>query len=131
MSYNKVITMGNLVRDPELRSTAGGTAVCNFTVATNHKYGDREEKCFFPYAAFGKAAESIAKYFSKGDPILAEGRQKLEEWVDNKSGENKSRTVVTLESWSFVRGGESPRQEPEAQQKEVFDNTDESSDLPF
>lgn len=78
-SFNKVILMGNLTRDPELRQTQSGTSVCRFSIAVNRSYNaqdgsSRDETCFVEIDCFGKSAENIAKFFSKGKPILVEGR---------------------------------------------------------
>ena len=109
-SFNKVILMGNLTRDPEMRVTPGGLAICKFTVAVNRKFRtkdgqDKEEVAFVDVDCFERTAETIAKYFTKGKPILVEGRLKLDKWDDKKTGEKRSKLGVVLESFSFVSGG--------------------------
>jgi single-strand DNA-binding protein len=107
-SFNKVILMGNLTRDPELRVTPKGTAVCQIGVAVNQTYKDkegnsREETTFVDVDAFGRQAEVIAKYLSKGRPILIEGRLKLDSW-ESKEGDKRSKLKVVLENFQFVGG---------------------------
>ncbi len=105
-SFNKVILMGNLTRDPELRVTPKGTAVCQIGVAVNQTYKDkdgnsREETTFVDVDVFGRQAEVIAKYMSKGRPILVEGRLKLDSW-ETKEGDKRSKLKVVLENFQFV-----------------------------
>ncbi|HEX9786052.1 MAG TPA: single-stranded DNA-binding protein [Opitutaceae bacterium] len=107
-SFNKVILMGNLTRDPELRVTPKGTAVCQIGVAVNQTYRDkegnsREETTFVDVDVFGRPAEVIAKYMTKGRPILIEGRLKLDSW-ESKEGEKRSKLKVVLENFQFVGG---------------------------
>ena len=105
-SYNKVILMGNLTRDPELRATTKGTSVCQIGLAVNRTYRDsdgnnREDVTFVDIDAFGKQAEVVAKYMSKGRPILIEGRLHLDSW-ESKTGEKRNKLKVILESFQFV-----------------------------
>lgn len=105
-SFNKVILMGNLTRDPELRVTPKGTAVCQIGVAVNQTYKDKDgntkdETTFVDVDVFGRQAEVIAKYMTKGRPILIEGRLKLDSW-ESKEGEKRSKLKVVLENFQFV-----------------------------
>ncbi len=105
-SYNKVILMGNLTRDPELRVTPKGTSVCQIGLAVNRTYRDsdgnnREDVTFVDVDAFGKQAEVLAKYMNKGRPILVEGRLKLDSW-ESKTGEKRNKLKVILEGFQFV-----------------------------
>lgn len=105
-SFNKVILMGNLTRDPELRVTPKGTAVCQLGLAVNSTYKDKEgntkeEVTFVDIDAFGRQAEVIAKYMSKGRPILVEGRLKLDSW-ETKEGDKRNKLKVVLENFQFV-----------------------------
>ena len=107
-SFNKVILMGNLTRDPELRVTPKGTAVCQIGIAVNQTYKDKdgntkEEVTFVDVDVFGRQAEVIAKYMSKGRPILVEGRLKLDSW-ESKEGEKRNKLKVVLENFQFVGG---------------------------
>ncbi|MDR1233199.1 MAG: single-stranded DNA-binding protein [Puniceicoccales bacterium] len=105
-SFNKVILMGNLTRDPELRVTQQGMSICKFAVAVSRqtKLADgtmKEETAFVDVDAFGKQAEVIGKYFTKGRPILLEGRLRLDQW-ESQSGEKRSKLGVVLENFQFV-----------------------------
>ena len=109
-SFNKVILMGNLTRDPELRYTPSGTAIAKLGLAVNRVWRDsegqqKEEVTFVDVDAFGKQAETIGQYMQKGRPILVEGRLKLDQWEDKNTGQNRSRLGVVLERFTFVGGG--------------------------
>ena len=104
-SFNKVILMGNLTRDPELRVTAGGLSICKLGLATSRvfttKDGERrEETTFVDIDAFGKQAEVINQYMRKGRPIMIEGRLKFDQW--ESEGQKRSKLGVVLESFQFV-----------------------------
>lgn len=106
-TFNKVIMMGNLTRDPEMRATPKGTAVCSFSLALNRKYKtetgeDKEEVTFVDVEAYGKQAELIGKYVTKGRPLMVEGRLKLDSW--EKNGEKRSRLKVVTENFQFMGG---------------------------
>ena len=99
-SFNKVILMGNLTRDPETRVTATGLTICKLGLAVSRSFttkdGERrEEATFVDIDAFGKQAEVITKYFRKGKPILIEGRLKLDQWESNE-GQKRSKMGCLL-----------------------------------
>lgn len=103
---NKVILCGNITRDIELKNTAS-SSVAQIGLAMNRKWttpeGEkREEVCFIDCEAWGKTAENIAKFFSKGKKILIEGRLKLDQWEDKESGQKRSKVKVVIESFHFV-----------------------------
>jgi single-strand DNA-binding protein len=105
-SFNKVIILGNLTRDPEIRTTNSGTSVCRLGIATTRvsRGGDgenREEVVFVDVDAFGKQAEVIGRYFTKGRPIFIEGRLRLDQWESN-TGEKWSKLYIILESFQFI-----------------------------
>ena len=109
-SFNKVILAGNLTRDPELRYTPKGTAVAKLGLAVNRSWttdaGEkREEATFVDVDAFGKQAETIAKYLRKGRSLLVEGRLRMETWDDKATGAKRSKLGVVLESFSFLDSG--------------------------
>ncbi len=111
-SFNKVILMGNLTRDPELRYTPKGTAVAKLGLAVNRSWRNadgqqQDETTFVDVDAFGKQAETLGQYMQKGRPILVEGRLKLDQWEDKNTGQNRSKLGVILEKFSFVGGGQS------------------------
>jgi len=119
-SLNKVFLMGNLTRDPEMRSFAGGGHVCAIGLAVNRRFHtsqgeDREEVCFVDVDVFGRQAENVATYLRKGSPVLIEGRLRLDQWDDRQTGQKRSRLKVTAESVQFIgapnRGGSEPGNE--------------------
>ncbi len=106
-SFNKVILMGNLTRDPELRYTPRGTAVARLGLAINRVWrtesGEtREEVTYVDVDAYGKSAETIAQYLKKGSPILVEGRLRLHTWEDKQTQQKQSKLRVDLETFKFV-----------------------------
>lgn len=113
-SFNKVILIGNLTRDPELKYTPKGTAVAKIGLAVNRSWKSetgetREEVTFIDVDAFGRQAEVIGQYLKKGRPLMVEGRLKLDQWDDKTTGQKRSRLGVVLESFQFLdsgRGGE-------------------------
>ncbi len=109
-SFNKVILMGNLTRDPELRVTTNGLSICKISLATNRVFNSqdgerREEVTFVDVDAFGRQAEIISKYMAKGRPILIEGRLKRDSW-ETQQGEKRSKLFVVLERFQFMGGRE-------------------------
>ena len=112
-SLNKVLLMGNLTRDPELRVTPKGTPICQFGLAINRQFKmesgeSREEVIFVDIEAWGKQGETIAKYCTKGRPLYVEGRLRLDQWEDKNTKEKRSRMKVVLEQFQFLgdsRGG--------------------------
>ena len=109
-SFNKVMLMGNLTRDVELRYTPNGNqAVANFGIACNRKFKtqsgeEREEVTFVDCEAWGRTGEIMKEYLSKGRPVFVEGRLKLDQWDDKQTGQKRSRLGVTLESFTFIGG---------------------------
>ena len=106
--YNKVLLMGNLTRDPQLSYTPSQTPVVDFGLATNRRWkgqdgSQREETCFVDCRAFGRTAENINKFFSKGRPIFLEGRLTYDSWTA-QDGTKKSRLRVTVDNFQFLPG---------------------------
>jgi|TARA_B100000959_G_scaffold2404_1_gene2706 single-strand DNA-binding protein len=106
-NYNKVILMGNLTRDPEVRYTSSGTAIAKLGIAVNRYWRNQEgqqqeETTFVDVDAFGKQAETIGQYLKKGRPIMVEGRLKLDQWDDKQTGQKRSKMGVTLENFQFL-----------------------------
>ena len=100
MSFNKIILVGNLGRDPELRYTPQGTPVCSFTVATNEKRKDKSGEMqdfttWFRVTLWGRQAETASQYLTKGRPIYVEGRLRVEEWTDR---DNKQRYTLEVQA---------------------------------
>lgn len=106
-SYNQVILIGNLTRDPELRVTPKGTSICQFSIAVNRTYKDesgnsKEEVNFFDIEAWGKQGETISKYMSKGRPIFVQGRLRQDTWDDKTTGQKRSKIKIVLEGFQFI-----------------------------
>jgi single-strand DNA-binding protein len=110
-SFNKVILLGNLTRDPELRYTPQGSAVCEFALALNYVYTNKqtgqkvEEVSFIDIVAWGKTGEICAEYLKKGRQVMIEGRLKQDTWEDKNTKQKQSKLKVVLESFSFIDGG--------------------------
>jgi len=108
-SLNRVLLIGNLTRDPELRYTPGGAAVCEFAIAINNTYttkqGEkREEVTFIDITTWARQAEICAEYLKKGRPVFVEGRLKQDRWDDQKTGQKRSKITVTAERVQFLGG---------------------------
>ena len=108
-SFNKVILLGNLTRDPQLKYLPSQTAVAEFGLAVNRKFRtqqgeDREEVTFIDCTAFAKTGELINQYFTKGKPIFIEGRLKYDQWEDKQGGGKRSKLTVVVENFQFVGG---------------------------
>ena len=151
-SFNKVVLVGNLTRDPELRYTPKGSAVVKFTLAINYNYKteageNKEEVSFVDVEAWSRRAEVIAQYMRKGRPLLIEGRLKQDTWEDKNTHQKQSKLKVVLESFSFIdskgqEGGvassDAPRRPapakpaaPGAPPAEGAENGAEDDDVPF
>ncbi len=97
--YNRVILVGNLTRDPELRYLPSGGAVCTTGIATNRKFKKQdgslsEEVCFVDITFFGRTAEVANQYLKRGKKILVEGRLKLDQWTDQNGGKRSKHSIV-------------------------------------
>jgi single-strand DNA-binding protein len=106
-SFNKVVLVGNLTRDPELRYTPKGTAIAKIGLAVNRVWTNeagekKEEVTFVDVDIFGRTAENVGQYMRKGRPILIEGRLKLDQWDDKQTGQKKSRLGVVAENVQFL-----------------------------
>jgi len=108
-SFNKVLLMGNLTRDPQLRYLPNQTAVAEFGLACNRRWKtpqgeDREEVTFVDCTAWGRQAETINQYCQKGKGIFIEGRLKFDSWEDKQGGGKRSKITVVVESFQFIGG---------------------------
>ena len=144
-SLNKVMLLGNLTRDPEVKYLPSGTAVADIGMAINRKFRtqqgeDKEETCFVSVEVWGRQAETCGEYLSKGSPLLVEGRLKYEEW--EKDGRKNSRLKVVAERTQFVgsrrsEGGGPPPSAPgpgpamEAAPPAADELAGDDDDLPF
>ena len=129
-NFNKVILVGNLTKDPQVRYTPGGTAIAEFGLAVNRQWKtpegeSKEEVCFIDVNAWGRIGEVISEYKSKGDPILIEGRLQMQSW-QGQDGQKRTKHIVVVEGFQFLNrrqgaGGGGPDQggnRPPRQQQE-------------
>jgi single-strand DNA-binding protein len=112
-NLNKVLLMGNLTRDPEVRYTPKGTAVAELGIAVNRVYSGengekREEVTFVDVTVWGRTAENVGEYLKKGRPVFIEGRLQLDSWEDKQSGQKRNKLKVVADNVQFLgspRGG--------------------------
>jgi len=136
-NLNRVLLIGNLTRDPELKYLPSGTAVCEFGLAINRKWkgkdgNQQDETCFVDCQAWARSGEIIAEYCAKGKPLFIEGRLKLDSW-EGRDGTKRSKLRVVVENFQLLgsrdaRGGQSQESTPPP----ATDNdADADSDIPF
>ena len=152
-SYNKVLLMGNLTRDIELRQLPSGASIATIGLAVNERYKDKNDQWveranFIDCEMFGRRAEVMAQYLSKGSPVFIEGRLRLDTWQDKNDGSNRSKLKVVVENFVFVGGGQGggggggggggrssgPSRQPAGQQAGGYDDYAEQvspDDIPF
>ena len=111
-SFNKVILIGNMTADPEIKQTPGGLAVCTFSIAVNRRMSKNNEVDFITIQAWRQSAEFVCKYFKKGQPILVCGELHTRTWNDSK-GNKRYATEVVAEEVSFVGSKESSTDGPD------------------
>lgn len=134
-NYNKIIIIGHMTRDPQLSYTLNQTAVCEFGIATNRNWtgqdGQKQEEVLFvDCVCYGKRSTAIREYCSKGDPLLIEGRLKLDTW-QAQDGINRSKHRVIVENFQFMG---SPKDKPQGQQQgsqQANPDVGEDLDIPF
>lgn len=147
MAFNKVILMGNLTADPEVRTTPSGQSVTSFSLAVNRTFrgsdgNRREETSFINCTAWGNTGETIAKYVGKGRQLLVSGRLQQRSWEDKETGKRRSAIDVIVEEFSFVNdgrgsganaaGSQKASSQPLADTAEVdADEPIDLSDIPF
>jgi single-strand DNA-binding protein len=129
MSFNKIIVIGNLGRDPELRYTPQGNAVCNFSVATSEKKRDKagemqEVTTWFRVTTWNKQAENASKYLTKGRPVYVEGRLRIEEWTD-RDGKNRYTLEVNATDLQFLGGGQNEHSSSDSTAEQEFSQTND------
>lgn len=146
-SFNKVILIGNMTADPELKATSSGVSVCSFSIAVNRKFKDQNgnNECdFINIVAWRSTADFVAKYFKKGNPILICGQLQTRTWTDNQNNKRYA-TEVIADEVSFVSGKESATEQknepssnapyvPDAyngQSSSNFEEIPNDGDLPF
>ena len=114
MNVNKVFLMGNLTRDPQLKSLPSGTQVCEFGLAMSRKWKDkesgesREQATFVDCKCMGRSAEVLHQYKKKGDPLFVEGRLDFRSW-EAKDGSKRSKLEVFVDNFQFISSGEKPQ----------------------
>ena len=121
-SFNKIIIVGHLGRDPLLRYTPQSTAVCDFSVATSEKRGGEESVTWFKVSVWGRQAEVVSQYVKKGDPLYIEGRLKQTEYTD-KEGEKRTVLEVNASDIQFIKGrdsNEAPAPKPKTDDDDPF-----------
>ena len=115
-SFNKVILLGNLTKDPELRFTQSSQAVAKFTLAVNRRYmqngREMNETCFVDITVWGKQAENCKQYLVKGSAALIEGRLIQETWEDRNGGGKRSKIAICAERVQFVNSRDNSQQQP-------------------
>lgn len=133
---NRAILLGRLGKDPELRHTSSGTAVINFSLATSRKYktksgAAKEETQWHQCNGFGKTAEIISQYFSKGDQILLEGMIQYRNY-DDRDGNKKYVTEILIDRFEFVGANKERSQESQEHQDRVDEpGFDPDEEIPF
>ena len=144
-NLNKVMLIGNLTRDPEIRYTAGGTAVAEISLALNRVWNNeagqkQEETTFVEVTFWGKTAELAHKYLAKGRPLYVEGRLQLDSWEDKQTGKKRSKLKVVGETLQFISDGKSrgesaasppPQSRPAAAASPPAAAEDIDEDIPF
>ncbi|MFI5303552.1 MAG: single-stranded DNA-binding protein [Nitrospiria bacterium] len=129
-SFNKVILMGNLTKDPEIRYTPNGTAVANFRMAVNRRYKQgeetKEDACFIDIVVFGKQGESCGQYLHKGNGVIVDGRLQERRW-ETEDGQKRSKYEVVAQSVQFLPKKEGSGSGGEGVVDEMVDN----NDVPF
>lgn len=103
-TFNRIILMGNLTRDPEMRYTTAGLAICNFDIAVNDPRKQDAEPLFIRIASFNKQAESCGRYLKKGNPVFVEGRLQISSWGEGEA--KKSRPEVIAQMIQFLRSSQ-------------------------
>lgn len=144
-SFNKVILVGNLTRDPEVRYTSSGTAVAEIGLAVSRQWFDKatnsrkEETMFVDVTLWGRQAEVAGEYLAKGRPVLIEGRLQLDTWDDKETGQKRSKLRVVCENMTMLGSGKSQERQPERRQESAAKAANDafggdfsdSSDIPF
>ena len=129
MNFNKIILAGNLTRDPQFSYLPSETAICELGLAVNRRWAGKdgvkkEETCFVDCISFGKTAETLNQYTSKGDPLFVEGRLQFDSWTAN-DGSKRSKHKVVIESFQFLgktaQGEDRPSSHPVSEAKQTDD----------
>lgn len=132
---NITILKGNLTRDPEINTLPSGDSVTNFSIAVNEYYNDsngNQQKVtdYIDCKAYGRTADNINKFFSKGRPILIEGSLKQERWTDAQTQQNRSKLIVKVKDFQFVDSKNNSKDEGYSNNKEPY-NAESGDNLEF
>lgn len=141
-NVNKVILIGNLTKDPEVRQTPKGTSVGDISIAINRNWTEngerREETTFVGVTLWGKLAEIVQQYARKGNPIYIEGRLTQDSWEDKDTGQKRTKTKVIAENVQLLGGRRDDQQEPRQERQRPAPNPElagtvfaEDDDIPF
>lgn len=140
-SFNKTIVVGTLGRDPEVKYTPGGTAVCDLSLAVNRSWFDKnsnsrkEEVCWVPVTLFGRQAEVASEYLKKGREVLIEGRLKMDEWDDKDTGKKMQRLKVISENMTMLGKKDGEGGDSRSEADKFYDrppaNSTPDEDVPF
>ena len=135
-NFNKVILAGNLTRDPQLSMLPSNTPVCEFGMAVNRKWKSqsgemRENVCFVDLRVYGRQAETLNQYMSKGRPLLIEGRLDFQQW-QGKDGTKRSKHIVVVDTFQFLGGapGQNQRSGEPARSYEPSAPTQTADEMP-
>ena len=134
---NRIIVMGRMTRDPELRRTNSGTAVASFTVAVDRDFKSQsgeKETDFIDVVAWRNTAEFASKYFSKGRMAVVEGRLQIRDWTDKDGNKRRSAEIVSDSVYfgdSKRDGGDTVQSEPQSEPQSGFSEVEDDGDLPF
>lgn len=134
---NRIIVMGRMTRDPELRRTNSGTAVASFTVAVDRDFKSQsgeKETDFIDVVVWRNTAEFVSKYFSKGRMAVVEGRLQLRDWTDKDGNKRRSAEIVADNVYfgdSKRDGGDTVQSEPQSEPQSGFSEVEDDGDLPF
>lgn len=133
-SVNKALILGNVGKDPEIKSTGSGTLVANFSIATSDRqkdsHGNWQDKTeWHSCVAFAKTAEIVRDYVKRGSKLFIEGKIQTQSWDDRQTGEKRYRTQIIVNELTLLSGAESGQQRHEEPRKDYAEVNDE--DIPF
>lgn len=135
MGFQRVEIIGNLGRDPELRFTQSGKAVCNFPVAVNERRGDNDVTTWFEVSVWGASAENCEKYLSKGREVFVEGRVSVDTWTDRSDGSARGKLKINAFRVQFLGGGRRDERERfggnHAPEDHPYNDDWSDQDIPF
>lgn len=126
-SANMTVLIGNLTRQPEMKTTSGGTSIATVGIAVTRKYKQQEEVSYFDLVAFGKTAEVMAEYGQKGQTVYIQGRLKQDRWDDRETGAKRSKVGIVVESFQML----SKRQQEQRSAEPQSQDTSFAEDTPF